>query len=433
MEILETFNRYESEVRSYCRKFDGLFVRAVGSTIFDAAGSEYLDFWSSAGTVNYGHNPPILKKSVLSYIESDGLCAALDLNTEAKRDFIEEFQASILAPRGLQYRMQFTGPTGTGVIESAVKLARKYTGRRSVAAFTNAYHGMSSTSLGLTGDRHHRQPWPDPHVIRLPFDGYLGDAVNSLDYFGKILSDKSSGIDLPAAVIVETIQCEGGVNVASDKWLSALREITKKHQIPLIVDDIQTGCGRTGSFFSFERSGIEPDLVCLSKSLSGYGLPLSVLLISPSMDVWKPGEDSDTFRGNSLAFVTAAEAIRSYWRDGHLAARAERLGHEVQSALSELFIRHSHSIRSVRGRGMLWGIEFNKPEKAIMIAESCFRNKLIVETCGAEDQVIKIMPPLTIEEKQLRKGLEILMAAADTACGTEGGCAGHSKPNGLVL
>ncbi len=204
---MHPFDEHESEVRSYCRRFDVLFSRAAGS-------------------VNYGHNPPELKQSLLTYLQQDGICAGLDLQTPAKAAFIDAFQRIILRPRRLEYRMQFTGPTGASAVESAVKLARKITGRRVIGAFTNGFHGMSSTALGLTGNCRHRQAWCDPHVFRLPYDGYLGAGIDTLNYFEKLLTDASSGLDLPAAIIVETVQCEGGVNVASPAWLSRLRQLT---------------------------------------------------------------------------------------------------------------------------------------------------------------------------------------------------------------
>jgi diaminobutyrate-2-oxoglutarate transaminase len=314
---LKIFDEVESEARSYCRRFRATFVSAKGSYLFDEAGVRYLDFLSCAGALNYGHNDDAMKQAILAYIANDGIQGALDLYTQAKRAFIEAFTQKILAPRAMNYKLQFTGPTGTSVIESAAKLARKVTGRRTLAAFTNGFHGMSGVSLGLTGARYHRQATQDPHILRVPFDGYVPD-MDSVAYLRRLLSDPSSGIDLPAAVILETIQGEGGVNVASRRWLRDLRALTREFGILLIIDDIQAGCGRTGTFFSFEFAGIEPDMICLSKSLSGYGFPFSVLLIAPQHDCWAPAEDNGTFRGNSLAFVSASVAIQQFWSDAGL-------------------------------------------------------------------------------------------------------------------
>lgn len=414
---MQPIQLYESEVRSYCRKFECLFVHARGSYIYDAQGNAYLDFWSSAGSVNYGHNPTELKEALIAYLQEDGLCAALDMYTHAKQDFIEVFAQQILRPRGLNYKMQFTGPTGTSVIESAVKLARKATGRRTVAAFTNGFHGMTGVSLGLTGNRYHRQPWSDSSVVRLPYEGYMGGTLDSVAYFERLLLDNSSGIDIPAAVVLETVQGEGGINVASSEWLRRLRDLTLRHDIPLIVDDIQAGCGRTGHFFSFEEAGITPDLVCMSKSLSGFGLPFSLLLMAPSLDRWRPGEDNGTFRGNSLAFVTAAQAIRSYWSDSDLGQRVRRHGTTIELALQTLLHRYGDDVKAVRGRGMFWGLELHDPEVAGAIASECFRRRLVVETCGADDQVVKVMPALTIDDMLLAEGMRTLSDSMDAVLG----------------
>jgi diaminobutyrate-2-oxoglutarate transaminase len=408
----------ESAVRSYCRRFNAVFSRAKGSSVFSADGRVWLDFWSSAGSVNYGHNPAPLKESLLAYLQNDGLCASLDLHTEAKAGFINAFRQHILLPRKLNYRLQFTSPTGTSVVESAVKLARKVTQRRLVAAFTNGFHGMSSTALGLSGNRLHRQPWCDPHVFRLPYDGYLGTDVDTMDYFHKLLRDASSGMDLPAAVIVETVQCEGGINIAHSAWLQRLRELTRQYGVLLIVDDIQAGCGRTGQFFSFEDSGIEPDLVCLSKSLSAYGLPLSLLLIAPQFDQWSPGEDNGTFRGNNLAFVSAAEGIRQYWQDSVLMDAVHMHGKTVAGHLSKLQREFLPGQFSLRGKGLVWGLECPTPEVSRTAAETCYHNGLLVETAGCQGQVLKLMPALTIDDAALNSGLAIFSQAVREAAGT---------------
>ncbi|MDB5798521.1 MAG: putative aminobutyrate--pyruvate aminotransferase protein [Paucimonas sp.] len=408
---MQPFEDCESQVRSYCRHFDDLFARGKGSILFNVDGRAFLDFWSSAGSVNYGHNPERLKERLLDYLQGDGLCAGLDLHTVAKASFIQAFHDHILRPRKLDYRLQFTGPTGTSVVESAVKLARKFTGRRVIAAFTNGFHGMSSTSLGLTGNRLQRQPWCDPHVFRLPYDGYLGPDTDTMDFFEKLLTDASSGLDLPAAVILETVQCEGGINVARAQWLHRLRELTRQHGILLIVDDIQVGCGRAGRFFSFEDAGIKPDLVCLSKSLSGYGLPLSVMLIAPALDVWSPGEDNGTFRGNNLAFVSATEAICQYWQDGCLSDGVQARGRTVLVHLTALSRELGAQHFSIRGKGLVWGLECHTPQMARKVAGRCFRDGLLVETAGCSGQVLKIMPALNIPEASLLEGLDILSRA----------------------
>lgn len=414
MDERAVFTDHESTVRSYCRRFPMVIERAAGSYLYDTNGTRYLDFLSCAGSVNYGHNPPQLKAALLEYLQSDGIQAALDMHTVAKREFIDAFYQIILKPRQLDYRLQFTGPTGTSVIESAVKLARKVTGRSNVVAFTNGFHGMSGTSLGLTGNRYHRQQVQDTHVTRMPYDGYLPGEVDSVSYLRKLLADSSSGIDLPAAVVLETVQGEGGINIASAQWLRDLRALTREHGILLIVDDIQAGCGRTGQFFSFEFAGIQPDLVCLSKSLSGFGLPFSLLLIAPEHDKWQPAEDNGTFRGNNLAFVSATAALRMFWSDEKLQLDIQRREKMVQGTLHRLAEQFPGVIADVRGRGLFYGMECVDPHMADSIAQECLRHTLIIERCGAEDQVLKLMPALTIEDALLSAGLEIVANAVAT-------------------
>lgn len=405
------FEEYESQARSYCRRFPRVFSTAKSSAMFDADGNEYLDFLACAGALNYGHNPPVVNAALIEYLSTNGIQGALDFHTEAKGRFIETFVRLILQPRKLAYRLQFTAPTGTSVIESAVKLARKVSKRKNVVAFTNGFHGMSSTSLGLTGHRYHRQDVQDCHVTRMPYDGYLGASFDTIAYMRKLLCDPSSGIDRPAAVVLETVQGEGGVNIASAKWLQDLRALTAEFGILLILDEIQAGCGRTGAFFSFEFAGIEPDLVCLSKSISGCGLPMSLLLIRPEYDQWAPAEDNGTFRGNTLAFVAAQAALVEYWSDASLQQAVSAKGEIVMGALRRLMAEWPAAIKAVRGRGMFCGIEFFDPALAQEVAEACFKSQLILERCGPNDEVVKIFAALTIDLASLHKGLDILSAA----------------------
>lgn len=407
---LDIFVKHESSARSYCRNFPTIFKRAQDYYLYDTQGQAYLDFLSCAGAVNYGHNPPVLKQALLQYINEDGIQAALDMHSEAKATFIEAFNTLIQKPRGLNYIMQFTSPTGTSVVESAIKLARKASGRGNVIAFTNGFHGMSNTALGLTGNRDNRQSYVDLNVFRLPYDGYL-EGLDSVAYLEKLLVDNSSGLDLPAAVILETVQGEGGINVASAPWLRRLRTLTQAHGIVLIVDDIQAGCGRTGDFFSFEFARIVPDMVCLSKSLSGYGLPLSLLLHSPDLDRWSPGEDNGTFRGNTSAFVTATAALRTYWSDDALSQQVRAHQQRIEQWFTQMRKRFGGLIKTTRGRGLFQGMELFRPEDAKAVSSYCFANKMIIERAGDRDQVIKLMPALTISDEALGQGLGILEAA----------------------
>jgi diaminobutyrate-2-oxoglutarate transaminase len=316
----------------------------------------------------------------------------------------------VLQPRQLDYVIQFTGPTGTNAVEAAMKLARKVTGRTNIICFTNGFHGVSTGALAATGNNHFRNAAGVPlyGTTVMPFDGYLGDDFNTITYLDRMLSDTSSGIDLPAAVIVETVQGEGGLNTASDEWLQRLQTICKQKKILLIVDDIQAGCGRTGTFFSFESSGIKPDIVTLSKSLSGYGLPFSIVLLNRELDVWKPGEHNGTFRGNNLAFVTATAMLQHYWQNDNFANEIRVKGDYLAMRLQKLVHQYYPHIVSVRGKGMMRGLHCTNPSSAASISANAYKQGLIIERSGSEDEVIKFLMPLTISDAQLKEGLDIL-------------------------
>jgi diaminobutyrate-2-oxoglutarate transaminase len=406
------YNRLESRVRSYSRAMPRQFTRAEGVWMFDSQGGRYLDFLSGCSTLNYGHNHPVLKQALLDYIGEDGIAHSLDLHTEAKAEFLTELDATILRPRGLQYRAMFTGPTGTNAVEAALKLARKATGRQHVIAFTNGFHGMTLGALACTGNSAKRggAGVPLSHVSHEPFDGYFGPEVNTADLLEQRLADPSSGLDAPAAILVETVQGEGGLNVASPQWLRQIAAIAKKHGALLIVDDIQAGCGRTGSFFSFEPAGIKPDIVTLAKSLSGMGLPFALTLLRPDLDVWEPGEHNGTFRGNCHAFVTATAALRHFWRDGDFANDIERRGSLLRRRLKEIASRCPMPA-TVKGRGMMQGIDVGSGELASAITSEAFARGIVVETSGAHDEVVKILAPLTIDDNTLAIGLVALETA----------------------
>ncbi len=402
---MNIFEQHESEVRGYCRSFPVVFDTAKGAYLYDTEGRAYLDFFAGAGALNYGHNPDHLKQALLDYLGRDGVTHSLDMYSTAKQAFIEKFQNVILAPRGMDYKLQFPGPTGTNAVEAALKLARKITGRERVIGFTNGFHGMTLGALAVTGNRFKRAGAGVPldNSASLPFAGYLGDN-DTLAYLDAMLADSSSGLDKPAAAIVETVQAEGGVNVASNDWLQRLAAILKKHGVLLIVDDIQVGCGRTGTFFSFETAGIAPDIICLSKSLSGYGLPFALVLMKPGHDVWTPGEHNGTFRGHNPAFITATAALE-YWRDTQLQNAVRRKAETMAARLQQLA-----QTRGVewRGRGLIQGLAFADAGLAGKVAAACFARGLIIETAGANDEVLKLLPSLTISDAELDKGLNII-------------------------
>jgi diaminobutyrate-2-oxoglutarate transaminase len=418
---MNIFEEIESEVRSYARSFPRVFNKAQGEFLYDEEGNRYLDFLAGAGTLNYGHNNPLFKKQLLEYIEADGVAHGLDLHTKAKREFLETFNEKILKPRDLDYRVQFTGPTGANAVEAALKLARNVTGRENVIAFTNGFHGVSLGALAVTGNSHHRGAAGTALVgaSRMPFDGYLGDDFDTTDYLDKVLCDSSSGVDLPAAVIVETVQGEGGINVASVAWLRKLHEVCKKHDVLLIIDDIQAGCGRTGTYFSFEEAGINPDIVTMSKSLGGYGLPFAVVLFKPELDQWKPGEHNGTFRGNNFAFVTAKAAIDHYWSDDSFSKEIKRKGEYIATRLNAIVKRYGEGNFTVRGRGMFQGINCVNEEIAGAITRHAFKNGLIIETSGADDHVVKFFCPLTIGDESLKQGMDIVEKAIKEVCAGE--------------
>ena len=413
---MKTFERLESEVRSYCRAFPVVFERAEGEYLIAEGGRRYLDFFAGAGVLNYGHNPPAMQRKLIEYLGSGGLVHSLDMATSAKRQFLETFEEVVLKPRKLRYKVQFPGPTGTNAVEAALKLARKVTGRHNVISFTNAFHGMTLGSLAVTGNGFKRAGAGValPSTTVMPFDGYLGEDVDTLDVLAAYLEDAGSGVDRPAAVILETVQAEGGVNAARFEWLQRLARLVREHGALLIVDDIQVGCGRTGPFFSFEKASIQPDIVCLSKSLSGFGLPLAVVLIKPELDRWQPGEHNGTFRGHNLAFVTATEAL-SYWRDDSLHREVEAKARLVTEGLRDIAQRHPEAGAELRGRGLIQGLRFDDAELAGRVSRQAFERGLVIETAGAQDEVLKLLPPLTIDRQALRHGLDVIDASLGKA------------------
>lgn len=418
---MHTFEALESCVRSYCRAFPTVFARASGPVMVDEGGREYIDFFSGAGTLNYGHNPQKLKQRLVEYLAGDGILHSLDMATVAKREFLQRFDSVILRPRGMEYRVQFPGPTGTNAVEAALKLARKVTRRSTVACFANSFHGMTLGSLAVSGNLAKRSGAGVAlqNSVFLPFDGDLGPGHDTLDHFESILRNPGSGVEVPAAVIVETIQAEGGVKVAGVEWLRRLEALAREHRIVLIVDDIQVGCGRTGTFFSFEAAGIRPDIVCLSKALSGLGLPMSLVLIRPELDVWEPGEHNGTFRGNNLAFVTATEAL-AYWETDELARAVADKAERVSRSLEGIAARHPHARASVRGRGLIQGLLFGVPDLASRVARAAFARGLVIETAGPRGEMLKLLPPLTISTEVLDEGLHrIEQSLEDALAGAE--------------
>ncbi|MFD5249744.1 diaminobutyrate--2-oxoglutarate transaminase [Amycolatopsis sp. NPDC058340] len=407
---MSIFEELESEVRSYSRGWPVVFDRAQGSYLYDEDGKAYLDFFAGAGALNYGHNNPALKRALIDYIARDGVTHALDMFTVAKRDFLQTFQEKILQPRELDYKVVFPGPGGANAVEAALKLARKVTGKESVINFTNAFHGMTLGALSVTGNSMKRGGAGVPlvHATPMPYDNYFDGSIPDFLYFEKLLEDSGSGLNEPAAVIVEGVQGEGGINAARVEWLKALDDLCKKHGILLILDDVQMGCGRTGPFFSFEDAGIKPDIVCLSKSIGGYGIPMALTLIRPDLDVWEPGEHNGTFRGISPAFVTATEAIRVYWSDDELEKSTKAKGERIAAAFQGIVEAYPDANLFAKGRGLARGIEFANGDLAGKVCAAAFERGLLMETSGPDGEVMKVLPPLTLTDDELTKGLAII-------------------------
>jgi diaminobutyrate-2-oxoglutarate transaminase len=411
------FESHESEVRSYCRDFPTIFSKASGSILTDVDGKNYIDFFCGAGALNYGHNNKILKEYLLKYIESDGPTHTLDFYTVAKQEFITFFQEYILSPRELSYKLQFPGPTGTNAVEAALKLARKVTGRTNIVAFSNAFHGMSLGALAATANPVKRQGSGVSlsGITFMPYEGYLGSDIDSFLVLEKML-ESGSGNDKPAAIILETIQGEGGLSYISPTWAEQVKDLAESLGALLIIDDIQAGCGRSGTFFSFESLNIIPDIVCLSKSISGYGLPMSLNLIRPDIDIWEPGEHNGTFRGNNFAFVTARATIETYWNNSTFQIQLkEKIKYmdEYLAQMSHKFKQYIPSL-SITGRGFMRGLSVPIQGLATSVSFEAFQHGVLVETCGINSQVIKLMPPLTISHDDMSTGMKILESVIES-------------------
>lgn len=411
------FDERESGIRAYCRVYPVVFDKAKNARQTDEAGKEYIDFFAGAGVLNFGHNNERMKQAMIDYLQNDGVLHSLDMHTTAKRRFMEEFVEVILKPRNMPHKMQFMGPTGTNAVEAALKLARRVTGRENVVAFTHGFHGMTLGALACTANQYFRGAAGVPlqHVRHQPFGCdkpcvgcELGCGVDAVKRLRAQYLDSSSGIAPPAAFLLEVIQAEGGVNVAQREWLHAVQDLAKEVGALLVVDDIQVGMGRTGSFFSFDDYGIDPDVVCLAKGIGGMGTPMALNLVKPDLDEhWSPGEHTGTFRGQSLSFVAGAEAL-SYFKDDQLMAEVKDKGRLMVEHLQPLEQKGAQ----IRGKGMIVGLDLVDGEKAKQVVQRCFSEGLLIASCGIGGRVVKLIPPLTIPQEDLQQGLDILYRAA---------------------
>lgn len=414
----ETFEKYESNIRSYCRKWPVEFVSAKGSIYKDTEGNEYIDFFDGAGALNYGHNPDYIKEKLIKYLESDGIVHALDMYTVPKENFINYFEEKILKPRKLDYKIAFPGPTGTNSIELALKLARKVKQRPYIWAFTGAFHGMTLGALALTTESAARKAAGVPlnYTVHIPAPYSMGGNFDSIAYMEQLLSDDHSGYEKPAAIIIETVQQEGGIHVFSKEFLKDLRALCDKYDILLICDEVQIGCSRSGTFFSFERADIVPDIVCMSKSIGGYGIPFAVTLFKKELDVFKPGEHNGTFRGCQLSMVAGLAALEMTVEQD-IPAQVRRKEKSVKEYLDKEIKPLLKGKMEIRGIGLSWGIEFNDGKLARAVLDKCFEKKLIIELAGSYDSVLKIMPSLVIEDELLLKGLNIVKESIQEVIG----------------
>ena len=437
-DYLERQNRLESNARSYPRRIPLSIARAKGIYIEDTKGNIFIDCLAGAGSLALGHNHPAIHQALKKHLSQDAPLLTLDLSTPTKDEFVSHL-FDILPDRfSQQARVQFCSPSGADAVEAAIKLAKTATGRRSILAFSGAYHGMTQGTLSLMGNLSAKSPisnlmaevqfLPFPYLYRCPF-GLSGEASidANLHYIDNLLSDPESGITAPAAVIVEAIQGEGGVIPAPNRWLQGLRTLTQAHDIPLIMDEVQSGIGRTGKMFAFEHAGITPDIIVISKAIGG-GLPLSVLVYKESLDTWQPGAHAGTFRGNQLA-MAAGSATLECIQGQRLDLYAQSMGQRLANHLRGIQKNHAH-LGNVRGRGLMLGVEIINPrirqakqapptfpELAAKIQQQCLYKGLILEVGGRHGSTLRFLPPLIASETEIDTIAAIFQQAVKAAIG----------------
>jgi diaminobutyrate-2-oxoglutarate transaminase len=400
---MDAFEELESNVRYYCRGWPAVFSTAHGSTITDEHGVSYLDFFAGAGALSYGHNNPIFVDVAIDHLRSGKVLHSLDTFTVEKRRFLEALQRHILLPRQPDMVVQTVGPTGATAVEAALQLAQRITGHRGVVGFDGGYHGMTYRTASISASLAGRET--SAHLkdfVALPYVENTND--QDLELLERTLRSEVDGQRI-GALIIEPTQGEGGARPFDPSYLRAIREQCRRFGVIVIADEVQAGVGRTGPFFSFEGTGLDPDIVCLSKSISGLGLPMAINLVRRELDAWAPGEFSGTFRGNNLAFATSAAMLETYWADSNLEKGTELRGHIVRSALEELADQFGRGTFKVRGNGLLQGLDVADTELATNISKAAFERHLIVETCGAGDTTVKMLPPIVIDEVELTDGL----------------------------
>lgn len=436
---LEFQESHESNVRSYPRRLPLAIAKAKGAWIWDTRGQKFLDFLSGAGVLALGHHHPEVDAEIVAQIGNELPYQTLDLTSPVKNAFIQQLLDFL--PTGFfeDPRVQFCGPSGADAVEAAIKLARISTGRTGVISFHGGYHGVTSGALAVTGNlsMKQRQPetavgvhfFPYPYSYRCPFGlGGVDGARVGLRYIESALDDPESGIRKPAAMILEPIQGEGGVIPAPKFWLQEIRRITRERGIVLIVDEIQSGIGRTGEAFAFEESEISPDILVLSKAIGG-GLPLSTLVFESSMDAWRSGEHCGTFRGNQLAMAAGTKTLEIIRRDG-ICDRAKMMGKRLGKGLRQLAAEEPGCIGEVRGRGLMIGVEIVDreagdgrfpppfaPERALRIQREALKRGLIMERGGRHGSIIRLLPPLIVTKEQVDSCVEIIADSIRASAG----------------
>lgn len=411
---MDLFETLESNVRYYCRRWPAVFASARGAVITAEDGTQYLDFFAGAGALSYGHNNPVLVDVAIEHLRAGRLTHSLDTFTVEKRQFLEAMQRYVLTPRQLDMVVQTVGPTGATAVEAALQLAQKISGRRAVLGFEGSYHGMTYRASSISASMAGREV--SAHLkdfVALPFVEHATD--HDLELLERTLRTPVDGEPI-GAVIIEPTQGEGGARAFDPRYLRAIRTFCDEAGVVVIADEVQAGVGRTGPFFSFEGSGLDPDIVCVSKSISGLGLPMALNLIRRNLDTWGAGEFSGTFRGNNLAFATSTRMLETYWADSTLEKQTELNGRTVRTALEAMALDAGERRFAVRGNGLLCGLDVGDTRLAADIAAAAFERRLIVETCGAGDTTVKLLVPLTIEEDQLLDGLARLADAVTATC-----------------
>jgi diaminobutyrate-2-oxoglutarate transaminase len=418
--------RFESNARSYPRRLPLAIREARGIWITDVDGRRYLDCLSNAGTLALGHNHPVVVEAIRRQLDAGLPMQTLDLTTPVKDEWVAELFSSLPPDFAARARIQFCSPSGADAVEAALKLVKTATGRRGVIAFQGAFHGQTHGALALMGHRATKAPvpglMPDVHFLPYPYPYRCPlTAEQCADLAGYVLDDPESGLPPLAGMILEPVQGEGGVIPAPDRWLRGVRELTSRHGLPLILDEVQTGWGRTGRLYAFEHAGVVPDVLVLSKAIGG-GLPLAVVVFREELNTWEPAAHTGTFRGNQLAMAAGLATLR-FLREHDLASHAATLGARCLTMLGELTARHPF-VGDVRGRGLMLGVEIVAPDetdgagrprgdghRARQIQAECYKRGLIVEVGGRHGAVLRLLPPLTITRGQASEVCEIVADA----------------------